>query len=106
MTYDQQGDVIGTTVPVHVGSAWVVYAKQPVTLNYDVTVACPQYSLQAGINLVSFPFAGTQTTAYGLLDALGGPDVVSSIQGVDPASGQFETSAYQNGTPAGSVCQT
>ncbi len=99
--YDQLGNVIGTSVPVQVGKAWIVYAKLPVTLNYNVTVPCPQYVLDAGSHLLSFPFVGTQMTAYGLLQALGGPNVISSVQGFDPASGHFETVAYKNGAPTG-----
>lgn len=99
--YDQLGNIIGAAIPLRVGEAWIVYAKQPVTIPFNATITCPHYDLQPGIHLLSFPFVGNQMTAYGLLERLGGPGIVSSIQGFNPATGLFETAGYQSGTLTG-----
>lgn len=99
--YDQIGNIIGSAIPLRVGEAWVVYAKEPFTMTFNATVTCPTYDLQPGIHLLSFPFVGNQMTSYSLLERLGGAAVAGSIQGFDPVSGQFQTAGYQNGTLAG-----
>lgn len=52
--------------------------------------------LKPGFNLVSFGNISTEEdlTAYDILSDIGGPEVIRSIQRFNPATGVFETSAY------------
>ena len=68
---------------------------------FNLSMPCPHNAILVGANLLSVPCAEPDFTAYGLLDALGGPAVVTSVQTFDADSGQFQTAGYKNGNPAG-----
>ena len=100
-SYDGAGNIVGPNFPVHLGDAWLVYAKVAKTVAYNSDLPCPHRTLNAGTNLVGFPCFAKGLTAYEILDAMGGPTVVSSIQRLDQESGQFETAGYSDGVLVG-----
>ncbi len=58
-------------------------------------------SLHAGLNIVSIPCMSHDYTSYELLEYLGSPDKVTSIQRFDRETGVFETTVYHDGKPSG-----
>ena len=101
--YDGLGRFYGPNMALPAGrglAGAVVYARRDVDFVFSSTY-CHTWNLKAGTNLVGTPCAAA-STAFQLLQAIGGDTVVSSIQRFNPTTGRFETEAYdQSGQPVG-----
>ena len=98
-SYEAGNILSGTDFQNGNGEGHIVYSKieKVVTLTSKV---CPIWNLIPGGNLIGTPCSGG-TTAFQLLERLGGEAVVSSIQRFNQDTGEFETAAYHNGQPVG-----
>jgi hypothetical protein len=67
-----------------------------------LTLPGANVSLPAGFSLFAWPVAvPAGTTAFDVLTALGGPDVVTAIDRFVPSTGRFERAEHVGGAPAG-----
>ena len=82
------------------GDGLIVYGRMDMVIPFT-SVVCPSLNLHTGTNLVGFPCSASGLTAFQLLVDLGGETAVNSIQRYNPATGRFDTAAYDNGQPVG-----
>jgi len=98
----------GDYVDIGYGDGIIVYSKgdktvslNPTVLPHNSYVECLAVDLNAGLNVVTFPCVPVGLTSFQLLQAIGDDTMVSSIQRYNEGEGQFETTVYHNGQPAG-----
>ncbi len=99
--YDNYGQPDGDTISLRRDQGLIVYAKASKSITYSLLLECPTYDLRIGLNHIGFPCIAEGTTAFQLLENLGGEAAVSSIQRYNKTTGQFETAAYENGQIVG-----
>jgi hypothetical protein len=75
------------------------------TFSVTGSPACPTLDLVAGVNLIGFSCVPAGYSTHSLLADMGDEVQVASVQMLDPATGQFRTTAYRSGSAAGSMAQ-
>lgn len=95
------GSPSGTDFPVRGGEGLLVYLRAPVALDFPGAPATDIPAPHAGPNLLSFPDAATDATAYDIFALLAGDGEVVSIQRYLPAEGRFVTTSTYRGQLAG-----
>ena len=103
MGYDAEGEYYGPAfgfVPGVDLKGLIIYAKQEAEWTLP-SAYCHVWNLVPGMNLVSTPCMEPGLRAYDLMAAIGGPELVSSIQRFNRETGKFETAAYLEGTLTG-----
>jgi len=87
-----------TAVPVTAG----VTAGGIDVVTNTLTLPASSVSLPAGFSLFAWPVAvPAETTAFDLLEALGGPTEVAAVDRFDPRTGAFERAEHRDGAAAG-----
>jgi hypothetical protein len=103
MGYDETEAYYGSTLGFIPGvdlQGVIIYAKQDFEFSFTSTY-CHVWNLVPGTNLVSSPCIEPGLTAHTLMENLGGPDAVTSIQRFNRDNGRFETASYLAGELAG-----
>ena len=107
-TYYDGAVPAGDYVDIGYGDGIIVYSKGDKTVSFNPTelphnsyVECVAVDLNAGLNVVTFPCVPAGLTSFQLIADLGGEATVSSIQRYNEGKGQFETTVYHTGQPAG-----
>jgi PKD repeat protein/prenyltransferase beta subunit len=90
----------GDEFPINGGEGFLVYMKQEVTATQLGRFVQKSFSLYPGLNIVAIPVL-TTVSSFDLIQSLGYPDEISSIQRFDRKSGQFQTTTYLRRKPAG-----
>jgi hypothetical protein len=97
-----QAGPVGESFGIDAGQGVLAEVIRDGTLPLYGVVQCAATDLVAGVGVVGFPCLPPGYTARQLLQDLGTPAQVASVQRFDVASGRFETAAYVGGVPAGS----
>src|SRR3989304_4876755 len=107
-TYYEGAVPAGAYADIGYGDGIIVYSKGDKTVSFNPTelphnsyVECLAVDLNAGLNVVTFPWVPAGLTSFQLIADLGGEATVSSIQRYNEGKGRFETAVYHNGQPAG-----
>ncbi len=103
--YDESGFLQGAACDLSLenGIGWLVTAKTSQSRPYSVDANCPVVEYSKGTNLLAFPCAETNETAFTQLAKLGDSNAVTAIQSFDVLSGRWLTAGYDaNGQPTGS----
>lgn len=92
----------GTDFPIVDSEGYFVVFGNNVPWTYIGNGICEGLSLDAGVNVIGLNCVPQATTAYQLLELLGGPTEVSSVQRYDRETSRFQSATYEAGMPAGS----
>lgn len=96
-----EGVIQGVDFPIAQGEGYLLHSVTPFAHTYTDASDCPGMSLRPGLNLIGFSCFPAGFTAYDLLQHLGGPGVVTSVQRLDPQTGLFETASWLGNAPVG-----
>ena len=103
--YDSNGDPTGDAdFPIRIGQGYIVYANENITKKVIDRYDGEDYDLELyqGINLVGIASRPDGYTSYELLSELKGY-YVDSIYRYDPFWGDWESTYWLNGSPAGDL---
>ncbi|MCA1779694.1 MAG: thrombospondin type 3 repeat-containing protein [Xanthomonadaceae bacterium] len=95
------GGIQGIDFPINQGEGYLLHSVAPFTHTYTDATDCSGASLQPGLNLIGYSCFPAGFTAYDLLQHLGGPGVVTSVQRLDPQTGLFETASWLGNAAVG-----
>ncbi|MBW2738076.1 MAG: terpene cyclase/mutase family protein [Deltaproteobacteria bacterium] len=99
-TYYEDGIATGDIFNVANGEGYFVYMKKAGTMFQSRRSVSMHLQLVPGFNIVSITGAPS-CSSYDLLEYLGSPDEIVSIQTYNRETGAFETTAYYNEQPSG-----
>jgi len=98
----ENGQPAGDVFPIVNGEGYYVYMDQPSNPVFSGTAPpVTDVPLAAGGSLVSFSSIPANYTSYQLIQYIGTPGEIASIQTYNRETGAFETTAYYNGSPVG-----
>jgi hypothetical protein len=94
------GSPAGVDFPIRRGEGYVVHTAGERIVSFAGGTDCPPLDLRRGMNLIGVPCPPAGYTAFALLQDLGEPFEVLSVERFDPESGAFERAAYDAGGAA------
>ncbi|WP_086930688.1 thrombospondin type 3 repeat-containing protein [Agarilytica rhodophyticola] len=95
------GVASGVDFPIKHNEAYRVQMIQARTLELEGDPVCNVINLNTGINLVGISCIPAGTSAFDVLSALGGADIVANIQRINTGTGLYEEASYLNDVPDG-----
>ena len=101
--YNEEGQLVGEAcdLPVAFGNAWFIEALNSIEINYDVDVACPDYNLEPGTHLLSFPCIKSGITTFDMLLAPGVETGLATIEEFQVGNRTWQASGRSAGEPSG-----
>ncbi len=107
-TYYDASALAGDNAAIGHGDGIIIYSRVNKSVSFNPAVRprnsyveCVAVDLNAGLNVITFPCVPAGLTSFQILQAIGDDTMVSSIQRYNEGEGQFETTVYHNGQPAG-----
>jgi len=87
--------------PIVPGEGYITITTQAKTLPLPNIKNCPEIALETGVNLIAIPTPLANTGCHQLIEKLGNPTEVASVQQFDNSSGRFKSCQYQTNQPQG-----
>ena len=97
----QDGVAGGDEFNIEAGQGYLVYMKTNKQVSFNDDLHSVPILLHQGFNLISLSAVPAGYTSYDLLSQIGDENIISSIQRLNPETGAFETTAYDDGEVAG-----
>lgn len=95
------GSLQGVDFSILDGEGYLVNMVNDRDMTFPGESECLTYDLAAGVNLIGIPCASDGFSSYALIESIGDDTEVSSVQALSSETGQFNTTVFVNGMPAG-----